>query len=230
MIAVVASAGDPGARALVARWGERARMLTPADLSRRGWVHHPGWPRAGRAVIDGEIVPVRELTGVLSRLAFVSGHELPTIIPAERQYVAAEITAFLLAWLAELPCPVINRPSPAAPAGPSLRPEAWVALAARLGIPSTPIRRTADGYAYPAGERRELVTVVGRRALGGTNADARRRACALAAEAGAQLVDVAFDGSRPNRPLVDAHIFPDLGRAEVADALLELLAAPPVHR
>jgi hypothetical protein len=43
-------------------------------------------------------------------------------------------SAFLVFWLAELACPMLNRPSPGRLNGPSWRHEQWVAQAARVGL------------------------------------------------------------------------------------------------
>jgi hypothetical protein len=225
VIAVLASADDVDAKALVARWaGADARLFTPADLCHRGWVHRPGFG-CGLAVVDGEPVPVRDLSALVTRLFFVTERDVVSIVPADRPYVAAEMTAFLLAWLSGLPCPVVNRPSPLGLAGPNLRPESWMALASRAGIPVRPVRRDRHGYDIPeASGTRDEVTVVGTRALGGTSARVRKRAVRLARRAGAEMMVAGFDAAEPDEPLLDAHTWPDLARPDVADALLELLA------
>jgi hypothetical protein len=134
------------------------------------------------------------------------------------------MTAFLLAWLSGLPCPVVNRPSPLGLAGPNLRPESWMALASKAGIPVRPVRRDRHGYDIPDATRtRDEVTVVGAQALGGTSARARERALRLARCAGAEMMVAGFDAAQPDEPLMDAHTRPDVARSDVADALLELL-------
>lgn len=174
--------------------------------------------------MDGASVPVGEFTAVVTRLVCVTEQDLVSIVPHDRAYVAAEMTAFLLAWLSSLPCPVVNRPSPHGLAGPNHRPETWLALAAEVAIPVRPLRRDRHGYGKPDGAgARDEVTVVGERALGGTSARARERAVRLAQHAGVDLMVAGFDAGGPDEPLLDAHVWPDLGRADVADALLELL-------
>jgi hypothetical protein len=48
--------------------------------------------------------------------------------------------AFLLSWLSQLNCLVLNRPTPLCLSGPSWRPEQWTYAAAQLGIPVQPLR------------------------------------------------------------------------------------------
>src|SRR5438034_2764184 len=142
MLAIIADGADLVADALAARWRQRTSadvaLLTPADLSRRGWRYRLGTGAgpAGAAIIADRIVPVEEIDGVLTRLPSVSPHHLPHIIPADREYVAAEMTAFLTAWLSGLTCPVLNRPTPGCLTGPAWRPQHWAHLAAQLAIPT----------------------------------------------------------------------------------------------
>lgn len=226
MIAVLARANDVEAEALVSRWAAAdARLLSPADLSRRGWVHRPS-VRGSVAMVDGEPVPVRELTAVVTRLLFVTEPDVGCIVAADRSYVASEMSAFLLGWLSSLPCPVVNRPSPLGLAGPNLRPEGWMALAWQVRIPVRPVKRDQDGYDIPeATGSREEVTVIGTRALGAASARARERALRLARHAGVDIMVAGFDAADPDEPLVDAHVWPDLTRPDVADALLDLLTS-----
>ena len=61
-------------------------------------------------VVDGRIVRCQKIAGVLTRLPYVYEREVHHIALDDRQYVAAEMGAFLTAWLASLACPILNRP------------------------------------------------------------------------------------------------------------------------
>src|SRR6185312_5009593 len=132
MLLAVASGYDRSAAAWAARHG--AALLTPADLSVAGWRYHAGISGPNTAVVGGEVITVDALDGVLTRLPYVSPVELGHIVETDQEYVAAEMTAFLLAWLSRLPCPVINRPTSSWLCGPAWPPERWVWTAARLGL------------------------------------------------------------------------------------------------
>ena len=80
----------------------------------------PSYPDRGRLVAGGSVFPVSEVTGVLTRRPHVFEVELMQVAVEDRPFVAAEINAFLLAWLSSLRCPVINRPSGTCPLRPSL--------------------------------------------------------------------------------------------------------------
>jgi hypothetical protein len=224
MIVILASRHDHFARDLAARWAAHgAALVTPRDLSARGWRHRLGSPEDSAAVIGGRAVPVRDIGGVVTRLWAVGGHDLPHIFPEDREYVSIEMSAFLTSWLASLECAVLNRPTPTCLAGPNWRPEEWTRRAAILGIPVRPsVRRSrlGDTSAPPPDEQSTTVTVVGARAVGSADEALKGHARRLAAHAGTALLDVYFDGPGPDALFVGASLWPDISSAEVADAML----------
>jgi hypothetical protein len=64
--------------------------------------------------------------------------------PTDYAYVQAEMRAALLAWLAGLPCPVINRPSAAFWYRPRMSMLAWQPLLRRAGLPTPETLLTND--------------------------------------------------------------------------------------
>lgn len=227
MLVILAGRNDEVARSLVERWAaEDAALLTPRGLSVGGWRHHLGSPSDSTAVIDGRPVPVQELTGVLTRLWCVSFQDLPHIVPPDREYVSIEMSAFLTSWLSELKCPVLNRPTATCLVGPNWQPEEWVHRAARLGIPVRPIERRSALDMEPATTpetERVAVTVVGTRCLGATDETLRLHARRLAEHANVGLLDVYFDGDDARASFVGVSLWPDVGRDDIADAMLEHL-------
>ena len=169
-------------------------------------------------------MPVTGIAGVLARLPGVSEDDLPHIAPDDRSYVAAEMNAFLLAWLTSLERPVLNRPTPQCLSGTYWRREKWVIEAERLGIPTRPVVRSADD---PVGivdrEPRHTVTVVGRKHFGTVDDVLAKRAHALAKAAGTELLAVAFDGEEPAASFVDASLWLDLDDVAIADAVIALV-------
>src|SRR5262249_12585777 len=133
LIVVVADEADDEAVALVSRWtAADAVRLTPGDLSRPGW--SALLPQAGPTfVAERERRATADITGVLVRLAAVSPHDLPYFGEEDREYAAAEMTAFLAYWLSALTCPVVNRPSPSFLLGPAWTNEQWLGFAAGFG-------------------------------------------------------------------------------------------------
>ena len=234
MLVVLASGRDLVANALVHRWrAHDARLLTPDDLAAPDWSFDPLAPLASMAVIAGDVIPFDCISGVLTRLPGVGERPLPSIVPADRSYVAAEMTAFLHAWLAALTCPVLNHPSPACLAGPGWWPEQWLAATAGLGLPVRSLHRRATvtgGCALaPDAPAAVTTTVVGDRCFGMAPGHLERRARRLAATAGVDLLTVRFNGTRAKVAVVAADPWPDLAEPVVADAVLARLTGtrPP---
>jgi hypothetical protein len=227
MIVILASRHDPTAPALASRWAAQdAAVLTCSDLSTAGWHDPLADAGAGAAVIAGRRVGAGAIRAVLVRLPWVSEAELAHVVAEDRPYVAAEMSAFLVSWLSRLRCPVVNRPSPVGLNGPSWRPERWLHLAGRLGIPVRASRRQVvlgaeEPTSYEGGTA--TVTVVGDRSFGAEDGTLRELALRLATAAGMDLLDVHFAGPDAGAPLVGVNPLPDLSAPEVADAALECL-------
>jgi hypothetical protein len=235
---IFASRHDTVARVLADRGQARGAMLvTPRDLSTTGWRDSLGHGGSGTAAVDGRVVSTREVRGVLTRLTAVDEHELTHIVPADRAYVAQEMTAFLLSWLCGLSCPILNRPTPGCLAGPPWRPEQWVHQAARLGIPVRPARRTVPPACGPGSpvvtrsadqpkvwaRRPVTITIVGDRWFGAADPALARHARRLATAAGVDLVAVHFTGPGCDARLVAADVWPDVASPEIGDAVLAYL-------
>jgi hypothetical protein len=236
LLVVLASTTDLAARHLVARLRDAA-LVTPQDLTTAGWCHwsHQG---EGSLAVAGQIVPVTDVTGVITRLPCVFAEELVSIIPPEREYVAAEMTAFLAAWLADLRCPVLNRPTAASLWGPPMHPEGWVHLAWRSGIPVVPTTTRAgcreQPPALPAAPQATVV-VVGDRILplhsGGLEgtrsggSELARHARRLARAAEVELLCVRFGVSAGQHAFLSADYLPDVSDVEIVAALANHLGA-----
>lgn len=100
-VLVLAREGDPALARLAALAPGRVRHVRPRDLSRPGWRYVAGEPEEARAVADGEVLAAADVGGVLCRIGALVEADLPHIHPADRAYVAAEMNAFLLAWLSQ---------------------------------------------------------------------------------------------------------------------------------
>jgi hypothetical protein len=229
ILVVIASAWDEAARSLVERWSPRAaRLLTPSDLSLPGWRHRVGSVSASTAIVSGEPIAASAIGGVYTRLPGVYEHELLQIAPEDRAYVAAEMHAFLVSWLTELPCPVVNRPTPVCLAGPAWRHEQWIHVADRVGIRVAPARRrvslTAPAEPETPPTAGATVTVVGRRGIGSVAPCLERQARRLAEAAGVELLAAHFSSPRPDAQLVAASSWPDIADSDVSEALREHLS------
>lgn len=222
MIVVLASRHDRVAVDLVSRWASKgAELCSVEDLSAAGWRYLPGVPNSSTVVAGGRIAPQPEITGVLTRRAWVLEDELIRIVPADRSYVAAEMSAFLISWLSSLDCPVLNPPTPSCLSGPNWRHEQWVQAAALAGLPVRPSHRRVPALAEIAPQQEEwaapaaYVTVVGEQVLGALNGIQSDQARRLARAAGTNLLGITFAGEF----FSSATPWPDLSAPGVADAI-----------
>jgi hypothetical protein len=226
VIIVVASRHDQGARALVTRLGtDSAALLTPGDLSLPGWRHYLAAAGASAAVIGGRKIALEEVTGVVTCLPSVSELEILHIAPADRAYVAAEMTAFLLSWLSTLRCPVVNRPSPTCLSGPYWRPEEWTYVASQVGMHVQPVHRRVafPADAAPAVTESITVTVVGERCLGQADTTVMTGAQRLARAANVELLAVRVSDPGPDATFLGADLWLDLTSEETANEVLEYI-------
>jgi hypothetical protein len=237
-VLVIASPSDTAAIRFAASAGPEVRLMTPVDLSQAGWTFRLGKIAGSTAVIGGEPVPAAAIAGVLTRLPGVTEHDLPHIVASDRAYVTAEMSAFLLAWLTALDCPVVNRPTPQCLPGPIWRQEKWVVVANSLGIPARPVaRRAVRGNGGTAADRASSVattiSIVGRRHVGEGDEALIKRAHALAEAACADLLAVQFDGRGRDANFVTAGPWLDLGDEAIGKAVMDLMrlkAVPDDHR
>lgn len=227
VILILASRVDDGARLLAERWcSHGARLLTPEDVASPGWRFEVGSPEQSVTVVGGERLCASEITGVLTRLPAVYEAELRWIEPADRQYVAAEMTVFLIAWLSALPCPVLNRPAPTGLMGPGWRPEQWVQAAASAGLPVVPAVRAVHPITVTAQSPAPsftTITVVKERCFEAEDAECADLALGLARVGRVDLLRVHLTTAEEGPAIAGADYWIDLADPAVASAVLDCL-------
>src|SRR5439155_13560654 len=92
-----------------------------------------------------DVASVRHPTWVLNRMVDPPDLAWRCAAPAERDYAAAELQAFTLAWLCGLDRPVRNRPDPGCLSGPLFPPAVVAYAAARAGLACGALRVGTDG-------------------------------------------------------------------------------------
>ncbi|VVB91306.1 Uncharacterised protein [uncultured archaeon] len=223
-ILVVANKCDLQAKELVKKWSHQACLVTPENLSVKGWRYNTEDVDNSISIANGLPLVSHNILGVFTRMHSVLEDDLPHIVPAERAYVASEMSAFLLAWLFALKCPVLNRPTPTSLSGPYWRQEKWISTATRLGIPVAPSRRraifTADQILTPENGG-VAVTIVGRMHFGNIDPVLVRYARTLADAAGVDLLSVRFSGNEPDSVFMGAGFDTGLISEDMADAIFE---------
>lgn len=232
MMLVIANRWDTAARDFARRWASReVHVVDCRDLSVAGWRQTLSGGKTGIAVVGGNAVRQADIIGVLNRLPCVIGEELVETARRDREYVAAEMTAFLWFWLSSLECPVLNRPTSAGLGGPCLRPEGWVHLAAQAEIPVETYHRRAAlrGSEEAERSRHAEVVVVGEHVFGDTDRLLHRHARKLAEIARVELLAVRFSSPEREARFVSADILPDITDERVAEAVLEYFESRRLH-
>ena len=214
MLLVLGSALDSAPSLLARRWqraGRDVAVVTPADLSRPGWRLRCGRPAESTAGLTERILTGPDIEGVVSALAVVGPWDLAHIADGDRDYVAQEMSAFLLAWMSELACPVIDRPTALSLAGCGRSPYEWAAIARRQGLCADPLW---------SGETIGVTVVGGRTADHSRGDPLAAAALTIAAAAGRSLVTLRFAVGARSPTVVGADARPEVGDDAAADALL----------
>lgn len=228
MIVIIASRYDEVAKMLVARWeAHDAMLLTCEDLSVCGWRYYLSDSEPSTVVVGGQEVTQEGIRGVLTRVPTVYAEELVHIVPADRMYVAVEMTSFLISWLSRLSCPVLNRATPTCLSGPFWRQEQWAYVAAQIGIPVRSVQRRiarVTGGSLPEEKQESLpvtLTIVGDHCFGAADKTLHIQARQLADAAHVQLLAVQFDGPEAGSFFAGTNLWPDITAADVAEAVLD---------
>lgn len=212
---VLGPEGDPAAAAMAAAWPGEVAAASLRDLSRPGWSLVVGNAEHTTLSVNGRRFGAAELGGAICRLGWIQPEALDWIDAEERDYVAAEMAAFLLAFFDQLPCPMLNRPTPACLAGALPRPPAWRAAARLAGFALAP----AD--ALPEWR----IDLIGENCFGTTDPVLIRRAQALATTLDCGLLSLAMTGTVQAPRFITAHPFVDLGHPVLAAAAAQQLQA-----
>lgn len=224
MILVLANRTDESAFLLAERrFHEGARIFLPDMLFAWGVGYRAGGQHRPRAIFEGDPHSSR-IRGVLVRMHAVSTSDVLHTRASDRPYIATEMTAFLLAWLSALPCPVLGKPTATSLAGPELRQEEWVHLAARNGVPIHPIRRSSR---HNNGEQEKpilnAVTVVDDSCIHAPTETVAQYARVMARAANARLLTTYFEGP-PDQPIfVRALSWVDIDDPVIEDAVFARL-------
>jgi hypothetical protein len=232
VIVVVGSRHDQAAREIVAHWElQGAALLTCEDLSTAGWRHRLFDPSESRIVVGGRVVRESDICGVLVRRPWILERELVNIAAVDREYLAAEMNAFLLSWLSHLSCRVLNRPAGTCLCGPNWRPQQWAQAASSAGIQVEPrrwrvpaVRNRKPKFPEIRPEPLVEVTVFGDRCFGNADKACFAGAKRLAEIAGTDLLGIRFSAGERGLHFLSANTMPALADTGLAQAVCEYLS------
>lgn len=213
MLLLVTSSSDPELALFISR--PTVAVVVPAHLSQVGWSYEVGKGALARLVTSRGNIAASEAHGVLARMQRVWPSELPHIDADDREYVATEMTAFLAALISDLPCPLLNLPTPNSLWGPPWTMEHWWRAATKEGFP---ICCNYDRLCADVGR----IVVLGTNTIHNDNTlpnEARNVSLVLAGCAGVSLLECKF--CRKHQALQEVSLRPSLSQ--------DLLAAIDEH-
>lgn len=223
-----------------ARWlldGLRARgvelmAVSSAELlGARRWRHEVGTRGAGSEVTlaDGRVIESEHVGAVVNRLTGAPPPAGP-VAEGDRDYAAQELQALWLSWLAALPGPLLNTPTPGGLGGVWLDGAEWALRAGRAGLPCVPVALgVTGGPPAPVDGSAPTVIVACGAVFGPREAAPLAAGCvALARDVHAELLGVRLAGGADGSGLrfAGATTLPDLrgGGAPLLDLLARRLA------
>ena len=181
-------------------------------------------------MVGGQTIATDQIRGVLTRLPAVTETEIPHIVPSDRAYVAAEMTAFLSGWLTSLKCPLLNRPTATFLLGPDWSAQGWILAASQLGISVQPLDQEVR-LGLPAAAQKTTgeiaVTVIGDRTLGDADSHLHTQAKRLAAFAKVNLLTARFSRDTATAALVGVDLWADITQPAIATAIWNYLTGEP---
>jgi hypothetical protein len=153
LLLLVARDDDPIVAVLERHAGRQVVHARPADFSREGWRYRSNRPDLAGAFAGGRRVAAAECAAVLCRVAAVVSSDLPHLDPQDRHYAAAEITAFLHAWLLQFRGMRCNEPTWMSLSGPAWHPLQMANIVGGLGIPATAASGDREATAVVVGSK-----------------------------------------------------------------------------
>jgi hypothetical protein len=93
---------------------------------------------------DGTVLDSENIGVVFNRIVAITMPNFALAKKEDRDYADQEMTALYLSWLASLPCPVVNEPSPLGLSAPMRSDAEWLLLAGRAGLPVQGYHFTTD--------------------------------------------------------------------------------------
>jgi hypothetical protein len=141
---LLARAEDPAVNVLTQRAPDRVAHASVEDLCAPGWRYRVGAPEYARARACGRTIEAERIAAVLCRIGRVSASDMETVHADDREFAAAETTAFLRAWLTQFRGVRCNEPTWMSLAGPRWHPLQWSRLVTELGIPASVEARQSE--------------------------------------------------------------------------------------
>jgi hypothetical protein len=230
LILVLSNLADEAAAGFVRRFpAGTACLVTASDFhqSVRAAVSVSDFS-ASEITLGGTPLTAGQIRGVVATIPWFLPQEFYYIEPADRDYVCAEMSAFLIYFLSGLACKKLNPPSPRRLTGLGLHRLEWLRAAARCGVPVWP-GRTKNGVPLPPDDAPGLEpvrsTIVGGEVVGAGGPDQITGYMQALSRTFAMPYLSGHFVSRNGRDffLVELESVPDLSRPENCEAMVRYL-------
>ena len=202
----------------------KASLFTSQHLSSRGIAAYSNQFNNSYVTIEENSLSVESITGVITLIPSIFPWELIQIEKEDREYVAGEMTAFMIYFLSCLRCPKLNPPSPSCLSGFNWRQEHWIKKAFELRIPVKPIEISSREKIKTNYLDAEIITIIiiGNQFCGQDNELLISYAFHLARHTGMKLLQVNFiKYSNDETYFLSASQFPDLDNNSVMEAMVD---------
>jgi hypothetical protein len=216
---LLARPGDPVIGALRRLLPQRLCHADVPDLSRAGWRYVVGRPQLATACASGRVLAAGEIAAVLCRIVAVVPQDLEYLHAEDRAFAAAEMNAFLRAWLTQFAGRLCNQPSPASLAGPAWHAMRWRGLAAQLNVP------VVASYGNALDSSGMTVLVAGNQVVGTADVTLTHHSLRIASAAHSRLLALRFVWDGQWR-FESAESFPQSGTQGMAKLLEWAMGAP----
>ena len=157
MILVISNVANDAAATLVGMFPAGAASLVTASNFSESFkaAISVGDFSLSEVTLGGARIKAGEIAGVITTVSHFLPQEFYYIEPADREYVCAEVSAFLTYFLSELRCPKLNPPTPRRLSGMGMHRIEWLEAARGRGIPLWPLH-LRNGVPVAEASPREL--------------------------------------------------------------------------
>lgn len=233
MILVISNIANEAAPELIKSFpAGAASLITGSEFERsfKAGITVNDFPSSS-LTLRGNTIKTDDISGVLTTVPGFLPVEFYQVTPADREYICAEINAFLLYFLSALPCKKMNPPNRKSLSGIGIEKLEWIKLADRLKIPLAPFTVKNGKYELqPLIKERKVFpcTLIGNRIMEEETAESVQHSVRkLAERLSLSYISCYFSmENHDNFQLVDINSIPDISKPHYRKAIVKYFKNP----